>query len=89
MPTVDVGSDWIFFLGNLYELHAAPERNISNMKSLQDICKLSKNVKWLRLVLGTIPFSFVITDLSITYFCFSYLSMWTWKASDTLQKGAS
>jgi len=40
LPWRNIGSDWIFFLCNFCELQITQEKNILDMKSSQELCKL-------------------------------------------------
>ena len=40
VPSVDIFTDLVFYVGNMYELHVTQEKNVLQMESIQELCKL-------------------------------------------------
>ena len=45
LPSLDVVTDMVFFVGNVYDLHVESTKDVTRFKSHQEFCKL-KNVPY-------------------------------------------
>ena len=71
LPTVDVFTDWVFFLGNVLALNVDMRDDVTNFKSSQERCKYRYSLHTYVRYVKFYPIS-IHTSISINVILYSY-----------------